>query len=134
MDKPYNGGQWTAARFHSFVKSALRQASMRWPPKNQIKKEARVERGKYLCNSCGEIVPASIKVDGVRKNNVHVDHIVPVIDPAVGFVSWDETIKRLYCEKEGLQVLCSACHKLITDEERRVAKARREEEKNNNYD
>lgn len=131
-DKPYNGGQWTASRFHSFVKGALRQASMRWPPKHEVKKAARVERGQYLCNGCGEIVPASVKVDGKRVKNVHVDHIVPVIDPNVGFVSWDEVINRLFCEADDLQVLCRECHKEVTAEERRIARERSKQENNNN--
>ena len=132
MDKKYNGGQWTAARFHSFVKGALRQASMRWPPKHEVKKKARVERGKYLCNGCGEIVPATIKKNGKRVNNVHVDHIVPVVDPAKGFESWDVLIERLFCEADGLQVLCSSCHSEVTAEERRIARERKAQEKNNN--
>ncbi|QDP53350.1 MAG: hypothetical protein Unbinned6805contig1000_12 [Prokaryotic dsDNA virus sp.] len=132
MDKPHNGGKWTPARFHSFIKSALRRASMRWPPKHEVKKAARVERGKYLCNGCGEIVPASIKKDGKRKSNVHVDHVVPVIDPAKGFVSWDDTIERMFCEAGDLQVLCTACHAEVTAEERLIAKERKQLEKNNN--
>ena len=129
IDKPHNGGQWTPARFHSFIKSALRQASMRWPPKHEIKKKARVDRGKYLCNGCKQVVPVSVRVDDKRRSNVHVDHIIPVIDPAKGFVSWDDAIERMFCEEEGLQVLCAACHKVITAEERLIAKERKQQEK-----
>ena len=130
MYKPHNGGTWTPARFHSFIKSALRQASMRWPPKHEIKKKARVARGKYLCSDCQQVVPASLKENGKRKSNVHVDHIAPVIDPAKGFVSWDDTIERMFCEEEGLQVLCAACHTIVTAEERRIARERKQREKN----
>ena len=132
IKKPHNGGQWTPARFHSFIKSALRQASMRWPPKHQVKKNARVERGKYLCAGCKQTVPASLKVDGKRKNNIHVDHINPVIDPYTGFKNWDDTIKRMFCEAEGLQVLCTSCHSEVTAEERSIAKDRKRQENNNN--
>ena len=131
MDKPHNNGQWTKARFHSFIKSALRQASMRWPPKHEIKKKARVERGKYLCNICKNVVPTSILVDGKRKSNVHVDHIQPVIDPRKGFTTWDDTIHRMFCEEDGLQVVCASCHKEVTAEERRIAKERKALENNN---
>jgi hypothetical protein len=58
-----------------------------------------------------------------------VDHIDPVIDPAVGFVSWDTVIERLFCEVEGFQVLCWACHHAKTNEERAIATARRRQEK-----
>lgn len=119
--KPYNNGQWTEARHRAFVFSALRQASMRWPVKNQVKKAARVSRGKYLCASCKSVVDASIKIDGKRKDNAVVDHINPVV-PVSGFDSWDACIERLYCEADNLQVLCRACHDSKTAEERKMRK------------
>ena len=132
LDKPHNGNQWTPARFHTFIKSALRQASMRWPPKHEVKRKARVERGMYLCNSCKEVVPATLpplEKGKKRRTNVHVDHIVPVIDPATGFTNWDDTIHRMFCEEENLQVLCAACHKEVTAKEREIAKERKANEK-----
>jgi hypothetical protein len=33
-----------------------------------------------------------------------------VVDPVVGFVSWDSFIENLYCPIENLQVLCKDCH------------------------
>ena len=122
MNKPYNSGQWTQARFNSFIKGALRQISFRWPPKQNVKKGAWVRRGIYKCAGYkrrSHQVAISIKEKGKRANNVFVDHIEPVIDPQKGFVSWDETIRNLFCEAEGLQVLCKACHKEKTNDERR---------------
>jgi hypothetical protein len=124
-----NGGQWTESRFYSFVKGALRSASMKWPPKNEVKKAARIRRGVYVCKGCDQAVPNSIKVEGKRINNVFVDHILPVIDPAVGFVSWDEVIERMFCEANGLQVLCKDCHDAKTKEEREIAKKRKQNER-----
>jgi len=127
MSKKYNDGNWTDARFHSFIKSALRRASMRWPPKGKVLKEARTERGVYTCrgyNRSSHSVPNSIKVDGKRVQNVYVDHIVPVIGPE-GFVSWDEVIKRMFINSEGLQVLCKGCHDKKTKEERQNGKGKR---------
>lgn len=54
-----------------------------------------------------------------------VDHIDPVV-PITGFLKtkgflgydWDLVIRRLFCEIEGLQVLCKPCHKLKTADER----------------
>lgn len=63
----------------------------------------------YKCAMCGNIFVAK---------DVEVDHVLPVVDPVVGFVSWDEFIKRLYCPKENLQVLDKECHKLKTASER----------------
>jgi hypothetical protein len=119
--KPYNNGTWTVARFNSFIKSALRQASNRWGPKASIKKKARVERGMYRCEGykrSPHVVPVSLGSGAGRKNNVYVDHIRPIIDPELGFMSWDDVINRMFCEEEGLQVLCKACHDAKTADER----------------
>lgn len=129
--KTRSGGAWTEARYNSFIKGALRKAWTRWGPNNNTKKKARVGRGVYLCNGCKKHVPASIKVDGKRKNNIFTDHINPVIDPHVGFVSWDSVVERMFVEEDVLQCLCTACHKIETDSERAIAKARRDLEKAN---
>lgn len=118
-NKKRNGGEWTDARFRSFVTSALRAASRRWPPKFKALKEAFVGRktnkktGKlamhYKCAKCKKHFVAT---------DVQVDHIFPVVDPKVGFVSWDMFIDRIFCEIENLQVMCKPCHKVKTEEEK----------------
>lgn len=122
------GGLWTDARHNQFVRSNLRMASRKWPPIAQCLKNARVERGFYLCATCKEIVPATIKVEGKRVKNIHVDHIEPVVDPAVGFVDWNTYIERLYTEPENLQAICDKCHTIKTNNEKAIAKERRMEE------
>ena len=123
------GGQWTEAKFASFIKNNLRMASRKWAPIQNCLKNARIRRGWYLCNGCKEEVPASIRIEGKRVKNAIVDHINPIIDPKVGFTTWDECINRMFCEEEDLQVLCHSCHKIKTDEEKAQAKERRKEEK-----
>ncbi len=118
-NKQRNGGEWTDARFRSFVTSALRAASRRWPPKFKALKEAFVGRktnkktGKlamhYKCAKCKKHFVAT---------DVQVDHVLPVVDPKVGFVGWDSFIDRIFCEIENLQVLCKPCHKVKTEEEK----------------
>lgn len=54
----------------------------------------------------------------LRVKNVKVDHIDPVIDPTEGFTTWDEVIRRMFVEKDGLQVLCKKCHDEKTQDER----------------
>lgn len=112
-----NGGEWTEARFNSFIKSGLRGISQRWPPKYQKLSEACVGQkvnprsGRlakfYLCAKC--------RNEFVAKD-VEVNHIEPVI-PITGFDSWDDTINRLFCEKDKLEVLCKPCHKSLTQQE-----------------
>ena len=119
--KPYNGGQWTKSRFQSFIKSALRGASTRWNPKWRAIEEVFIGKFKnpktgrmrkmYRCQQCKNTFP---------QNEMKADHIDPVIDPVKGFVSWDETIERMFVEKEGFQAVCDGCHKLKTKEERNI--------------
>lgn len=123
------GGQWTEARFNSFIKSALRGASRKWGPMQQCLKDARTRRGHYKCAGCKQEVPASIRIDNKRYKNAVADHIEPVVDPNVGFQGWDEVVKRMFVEKEGFQCLCKACHDKKCQEERDVEKARRAKEK-----
>lgn len=119
----FNDGEWTAARFRSFVTGALRTATRRWPPKYKALKEAFTGRqvnsktGKlamhYRCAGC-----SSEFVSG----DVQVDHKKPAVDPTKGFVSWDVYVDRLYCEASNLQVLCKPCHAEKTAEEKKLRK------------
>lgn len=118
-------GEWTEARFTSFIKSQLRNASRKWKPNNEALKRARIQRGIYLCNGCNQEITTSIKIDGKKHKNVLVDHINPVIDPKKGFTTWDDFINRLFCEIDDLQVLCKDCHDKKTKEENEVAKQRK---------
>jgi len=116
-EKTRNNGEWTESRFHSFVKGGLRSISQRWPPKYRVLSRAKVgsrvnpESGRvatfYKCANCQ---------NEFTLKNVEVNHIQPVI-PITGFDSWDETINRLFCEEDGLEVLCKPCHKSLTKQE-----------------
>lgn len=126
--KPHNGGQWTTARYHSFIKGALRAASARWGPRFACIKDAKVSHGLYKCDLCGTIGPPTLppKEGGKRRiTNIIADHIHPVVDPAVGFVDWNTIVERMFVEREGFQAICNECHKIKTQEEREIAKQRR---------
>lgn len=118
----YNGGKWTEARFRSFIKSALRNASKRYPPKFECLNSAYTGQrinpstGRlakhFRCARCGgEFVGAKMQAD-------HIERVVPL----TGFSSWDEIIDRMFCEADGFQALCIPCHKIKTAEERQQAK------------
>src|SRR6478735_5109605 len=114
---------WTQSRIQSFIKSALRSGSQRWPPRYEVLNAAKC--GKYIneatgrlaehyhCNNCNNRFPAKCVV---------VDHIEPVV-PVSGFNSWDEVISRMFCPASGLQVLCKPCHKIKTKEENDLRRA-----------
>jgi 5-methylcytosine-specific restriction endonuclease McrA len=119
----------TEAAFTTFVKSQLRSASRRWKPISDTLREAKVSRGVYKCASCLNNVPVSIKVNGKRIKNITVDHIKPIVDPVVGFTTWDDFVNRLFTERENLQALCGDCHDKKTLGEKNLATERRKKEK-----
>lgn len=109
----------TPSAFQSYIKSILRKASMRWPPINRVRTNARMSRGMYKCAVCNTIVPATIIDEKKKKRvkNVVVDHISPIV-PISGFDSWDNVIRRLFCSESNLQLLCKECHDRKTADER----------------
>ena len=109
-------GQWTEARFNSFIKSALRAASRRWAPISLCLKNARLSRGLYLCESCKQEVTTSVVIDGKRHKNIIVDHKEPIV-PVTGWTNWNDCIERMFCEIDGLQAVCKACHDEKSKEE-----------------
>lgn len=123
VPKTRAGGQWSECAFFAFIRSGLRQLSMRWPPIANAMKAARQPydgpnkrlRWVYKCATCGRLSPAAESVPGKkrRKKLVHVDHIEPCgklssFEDASGF------LRRLLVEADGLRVLCHACHALRT--------------------
>lgn len=126
-------GTWTQAKFNSFIKNNLRSATRKWPPINNCRKRAHVARGVYKCDGCGEEVSPTIYNEETRKRdkNIFVDHIVPIVDPHVGFTTWDETIEKMFCDSSNLQLLCKKCHSIKSQEEIDIAKERRAKQKEN---
>lgn len=96
------------SQVNTFVKNTLRRASLRWPPRNEAIKAARIERGLYQCAMCK---------NGFKRDQVHLDHIYPVVSLSEGYVDWNEYIARLLVKSEGFQVLCSTCHTYKTSVE-----------------
>ena len=104
----------TESAFWSMIRSALRQKSRWWKPISDAKLKARRNnksankrlKYEYQCAICKDWFP---------DKNIEVDHLIPAGslrsgDDLKGFV------ERLFCEKDGLRVLCKPCHKIITKE------------------
>jgi len=97
----------------SYIFGALRRC-WRWTQeRREVLKDAKVNGhpDKYRCAECDQ--------EGKRKF-VHVDHVFPVIDPLRGFEGFDTYISRLYCDKAGLQILCTPCHSAKTKAENKL--------------
>lgn len=111
---------WTAGRLKTFITSTLRSGFRKYPPKFETLKEASV--GKKVNKKTGRMAEhfkcAECKKEYPAKE-VNVDHIEPVVCPKDGFVNWDVYIKRMFCEKSNLQVLCEKCHDVKSAEERK---------------
>lgn len=103
------------ARYRTFVRSALRKAWMKWPPKFEALRRAQRPsqsdnkklKWEYQCCSCKE---------WHRGDFVSVDHITPWGDPwSMNFI---DACRALLVSVEELQVLCVPCHLVKTEAEK----------------
>lgn len=92
----------------SFLIGKLRRLSYQIPARSEVKKRARIARGLYRCEACKTVL---------RNGEYQLDHIIPIINPTRGFVSWDDYIGKLFVGADGLQLLCIPCHKTKTNKE-----------------
>jgi hypothetical protein len=108
-----------ATSFKAWLIWTLRRASYRWPARGQAMAEARVSRGQYRCAKCKGIF---------GNKHISLDHKKPVVNPKWP-KKWDwkvyiaEYIERLFCDKEGFQVLCDDCHDEKTAREKAIRAA-----------
>ena len=104
----------------SFAIASLRRASYRWPGRYKAFAAAKIGRNQYVCSHCSAIK---------GRKDVNLDHILPVVDPEIGWVSFDVFIERLFCSENNFQVLCCDCHKKKTAVEREFRLAAKKKEK-----
>lgn len=117
----FNGGAWTVGRFNSFITSTLRAGARRWQPKYETLNAAKTE--KKINEKTGRLAQhyrCALCFNEFTAKDMEVDHILPAVDPIVGFTSWDEFINRLFCEQENLQAICKPCHKVKSAKERKI--------------
>ena len=105
VERTRAGGRLTEAGYRNWLRSQLRRITRRWWPIQDVMRAARRptqsgdkrRKWDYQCALCCGWF------DG---RSVGVDHIVPCgsIEDVAGFVA------RLFCEADGLRVLCHKCH------------------------
>jgi len=108
---------WTTAKFFGFLRSALRSASNRWPPKYEcLNRATRPYKGsdkrrkkERQCAICKKWWPTT---------QTSADHIVPCgsLQSFDDLVPW---VTRCFVGVDGFQCLCDGCHAKKTQEERR---------------
>lgn len=112
------------------VINSLRRLTFSHPPRNQALNKMKVAAATFACEKCGDWyysgkseknlakIEAEFPDKDIQVGKVYVDHIEPIV-PLTGWESWDSYIERMFCEKEGLQILCEECHDVKTRAEKK---------------
>jgi 5-methylcytosine-specific restriction endonuclease McrA len=108
----------TESQYWSTIRSALRTGMRFWKPKlnvmNRAKRkyegENKRQKFAYECEHCKGLFKAT---------DVQVDHIQPA-GSLLSYQDLPQFVERLYCGEDGLQVLCSECHRKKSNEERKT--------------
>lgn len=103
-----NANTMTEAQFWYMIRSALREKSRWWKPvgiarvkaRRQYRGTNKKQRYEYQCRKCRK---------WFSDKEVQVDHI-EAVGKLTGYEDLPGFVERLFCEDEGLQVLCSKCH------------------------
>lgn len=109
---------WSMGRYRTFVRSAMRRAWLKWPPRFEALKRVRRpyvgpnkrQKFEFQCAHCRQ---------WHMGKNVAVDHIENW--GQIWNLSLADAWSRLLVAVEKLQVLCSDCHKRKSGEEREAA-------------
>lgn len=105
---------WSKARYRTFIRSAMRRAWVKWPPRYEALKLARRPaesdnkrlKWEFKCAIC---------THWFQQKDVSVDHIVPWGN--IDGLSIEEAWARLLVPVSGLQILCKECHDNKTAQE-----------------
>jgi 5-methylcytosine-specific restriction endonuclease McrA len=105
------------ARYRAFIRSAMRKAWQKWPPryaalaaaKRPYKGSNPRQKFEYQCAHC---------CGWFMGKEVSVDHIIPW--GSIQGLSLDEAWSRLLVPIDQLQVLCGPCHDTKTGAEKRI--------------
>ena len=105
-----NNGKWTEAAFWGFLRSGIRRLSTRWEPVTRtcfanVRRPSQSVTNKrlkweYQCAVCE---------NWFKREDVQADHIVEC-GSLKSFEDLPGFCERLFCEADGVQVLCKGCH------------------------
>jgi hypothetical protein len=107
------GGTMTESQYLSWIRSALRSKSLRWPPRNEALKLARraykgeikQQKWEFQCAICKKWHKAK---------DVVVDHYPVAAGSILSVEDIGPFASNLYCEVDNLRVLDKSCHDIHT--------------------
>ena len=110
VERHHAGGEWSTARFFSFLRSNIRKTSQKWPPiarlaLNQARRayvgDNRQQKWEYQCAKCS---------GWFKRTEVQVDHVI-ACGSLKSYEDLEGFCRRLFVESDSLEVLCIAtCH------------------------
>lgn len=91
-----------------WIKKPLERASLKWPPLNQVMKNAsrisqlsdKRTKFEYQCKHCK---------NWFKRKDINRDHIIP--KGRYSKETFFEWLDKLLCPVTGIQILCIPCHK-----------------------
>ena len=117
------------SKLKKFIIDILRKATFKWKPRTTAKNRRKEKVGEfstgrskyeYRCEGCQKLF---------KSKDVVLDHIDPVV-PIDGYKSGlefdlNEYAVRMFCEADGLQVLCAECHDKKTKDENNIRRSKK---------
>lgn len=111
-------------QLYRWLKPQLRRICRRWPPYYQVLNNARIV--KYIPTKSGhgqlkrvfyECVECKQEFD---RKGVQIDHKIEIVDTSLGYdkPDFNALVTRMFCDVDGLQILCTECHSKKTKTER----------------
>lgn len=108
VEKPYNQGTMSSSAFFGMIRSCLRQKSRWWKPIMKVKNDAKIpyvgtnkrRKFSYVCSECFKEFDSK---------QVAVHHKIEC-GTLKSFDDIPAFVKKLFCEEDGLILLCGSCH------------------------
>lgn len=129
-------------KLHGKIISALRRMTFSHKPRNLAFKRAQVAPATHECEDCGTYCYNGKSVKNHQKmvdkfpdkevlfKGAQADHLESVVPLFHWDWNWDEYIIRMFPETpEEYKILCHPCHKVKTDEEKKIRAKLRKEKK-----